>query len=112
MTLGGRIYSVQPWRPEFGDPADPGVVLGAAVRSCLLRRPGASEVLVLLADRRYALTGSTLIVGSARQLAYYIRQRAARSSSAAERTWLGAAADILACRSPEPPSSVEETTGS
>jgi len=112
MTLGGQIFSLQPWRPEFGDPTDPAIVLGAAVQECLLRRDDDSEVLVSLADRRFALTGAILAVGSARQLAHYLRQRARRSTSAADRDWLRSAADTLARRLPEQPASVGDATPS
>ena len=88
MTLGEAIFSLRPWQPEFGDPAEPTVLLGVPVAHRLLRRADAPEALVLLADRRYALTGPVLIVGSARQLAGYLRRRGSRHPSPAEDAWL------------------------
>lgn len=108
MTLDGQIFSLRPWRQEFGDPTDPAMLVGVPVTACVLRREDDSQVLVSLADRRFALTGAILAVGSARQLAHYLRQRAGRSTSAADRDWLRSAADTLARRLPEQSASAGE----
>lgn len=98
MTLGEVIFSVRPWQPELGDPADPTALLGVPVVHRLLRRPDAPGALVVLADRRYALTGPVLIVGSARQLAGYLRRRGVRHPSPAQDAWLLRVLSVLTQR--------------
>lgn len=50
-------------------------MLGVAVTERLGTRSDAPGALVRLADRRYALTGPILAVGSRRQLDRYLRRR-------------------------------------
>ena len=95
MTLGEVVFSVRPWQPEFGDPADPAALLGVPVVDRLLRRTEAPGALVVLADRRYALTGSVLVVGSARQVARYLRRRGVRHPSPAQDAWLRRVLSVL-----------------
>jgi len=98
MTLGEVVFSVRPWQQEFGDPADPTALLGVAVVDRLLHRSDAPGALVVLADRRYALTGSVLVVGSARQLSSYLRRRGVPHSSPAQGAWLRRVLSVLTQR--------------
>jgi cell volume regulation protein A len=98
MTLGEVVFSVRPWQPELGDPADPSVLLGVPVAHRLLRRADAPAALVVLADRRYALTGPVLIVGSARQLSGYLRRRGVRHPHPAQDAWLRRVLSVLTQR--------------
>jgi potassium/hydrogen antiporter len=57
-------------------------LLGVPVTERLGARRDAPGALVRLADRRYALTGRILAVGSRRQLDRYLRRRAPRADRA------------------------------
>ena len=98
MTLGEVVFSVRPWPPELGDPADPTTLLGVPVVDRLLLRTDAPGALVVLADRRYALTGSKLVVGSARQVADYVRRRGVGHPSPAQDAWLRRVLSVLTQR--------------
>jgi potassium/hydrogen antiporter len=75
VKLRARIFSSRSWLDEDGDPSRPQTVLGVPVTERLGRRRDAPGALVRLADRRYALTGAVLAVGSRRQLDRYLRRR-------------------------------------
>jgi cell volume regulation protein A len=98
VTLGEVVFSVRPWQSEFGDPAAPATLLGVPVVERLLRRDDAPGALVVLGDRRYALTGSVLVVGSGRQIAGYVRRRAVRQPSPAQDAWLRRVVSVLTQR--------------
>ena len=88
MNVRRQIFTQGPWREEFGDPTAPTMVAGVPVRRRLAVRDSADGALVQLADRRFAITGATVVVGPAWQLRLYLRRRARRTTSPAERTWL------------------------
>jgi hypothetical protein len=69
------IFVSGPWRPEDGDPLQPETVRGVSVVARLGQDPRGQSALVRLADRRYALTGSTVVVAPARKLDRYLRRR-------------------------------------
>ncbi len=96
LMLGEPVFSLRPWQPEFGDPAVPARVLGVAVTRRLLRSADPPAALVQLADRRYALTGSVLMVGTPRQLAGYLRRRAAPPNAGSGDAWVGRVLGVLA----------------
>jgi len=89
-VLSGRapIFTVKPWRPEYGDPSAPSAVQGVDVlRRVSVRRdkPGA---LLLLADGRFAVTGESVVaLGGQRQLFRWVRDRIQRADTAAARAW-------------------------
>jgi hypothetical protein len=99
---GSPIFTIAPWRPEYGDPRHPRELVGVATDELIRVRADAPGALLALADGRYAITGRVLVVGHARQLKRYARLQAGRSDSEAERRWLREVKDELAGRSPRP----------
>ncbi len=89
MKAHRRIFTTGPWRTEDGDPGSPKHVLGVPVLRSLHRREEGVGALVLLEDRRYALTGATVAAGTATALRRHAR-RCSRRASAEERRWLKA----------------------
>lgn len=82
------IFSVRPWRDEYGDPAAPTEIEGIAVSRTLRTRREVRGALVLLADGRLAVTGEGIVAsGGPRQLVRYCRERVGRASSAQARAW-------------------------
>ncbi len=69
------VFTRAPWREADGDPANPSTVLGVPVAELLSERPDGGGALVRLADRRYALTGSTVVVGPRRKLERFLRRQ-------------------------------------
>ena len=96
MTFHRKIFTLGPWRAEFGDPADPDTLMGMAVMRRLLERSDRAGALVLLSDGRFGLTGRKVAVGPAWQLTRHLRRWAAHTSSADERAWYEAAIASLA----------------
>jgi hypothetical protein len=72
---GSGIFSSGPWRPEDGDPNQPETVHGVPVVERLGQDPDGRGALVRLADRRYALTGATVVIAPARKLVQHLRRR-------------------------------------
>jgi cell volume regulation protein A len=86
--IGAAVFSSRPWDDEFdGDPAYPETVDGVTVREHLRTRRDNRGALVSLTDGRYALTGSTLAVGGAKQIQAYARRRLARETDDTARAW-------------------------
>jgi cell volume regulation protein A len=81
------IFSVRPWAPSDGDPARPEVVAANAVVEHLRSRHDLPGAVVALADGRYAVTGSLLIVGSARQVQRQARKCLQQTDDETERAW-------------------------
>jgi cell volume regulation protein A len=77
----------QLWDAEREDPGDPLQVAGVEVTSLLRRRTDVAGALVGLADGRYAVTGPTVAVGSARQIERYVRRRLTTVASRKEEAW-------------------------
>jgi hypothetical protein len=69
------IFVSGPWREEDGDPLQPKMVRGVQVVERLGEDPRGRSALVRLADRRYALTGSTTVIAPAHKLDRYLRRR-------------------------------------
>jgi hypothetical protein len=102
-----KIFTLGPWRAEFGDPASPDTLMGMRVQRRLLERSDTAGALVLLTDGRFGLTGRKVAVGPAWQLTRHLRRWAAHASSAEERAWYEAAiASLAATRRSIPPSSI------
>jgi len=89
------VFTTRPWGRHDGNPADPQTVVGVRVACQLCLSPSGKEALFALEDRRYALTGQVVAVGSKSQLQLYIRQRSRRSSSDDHRAWLNQAMKAL-----------------
>jgi potassium/hydrogen antiporter len=81
------IFTVRPWSDEDGDPAHPETVAGREVVELLRNRHDRPGALVALADGRYAVTGSLLVLGSAMQVQRQARERLRRADDDAERAW-------------------------
>jgi cell volume regulation protein A len=91
-TLGrlrstATISTSGPWDPADGHPAYPRQVNGVRVTSQLLTRLDEDGALVRLADGRYAFTGATASIGSARALQGIARRRLAGAKSDEDRAW-------------------------
>jgi len=87
-VVGAAVFSSRPWDGERdGDAAYPEAIEGVAVREHLRTRRDEREALVALTDGRYALTGSTLAVGGAKQIQAYARRRLARERDDTARAW-------------------------
>jgi hypothetical protein len=83
------VFSVRRCAPVAvtGDLRTPESVLGEQVVARLRVRRDQAAALVALADGRYAVTGSVLIVGSRKDVAAHARRRAQRVDPD-ERAWL------------------------
>jgi cell volume regulation protein A len=108
VRSASAIFSARPWTEGDGDATRPERVSGQEVVDLLRLRRDAPGSLVVLADGRYALCGSVLVVGARRQMTEWIERRM-REAGEAERAWLrtvlGAVATDLAEARPESPSS-------
>jgi potassium/hydrogen antiporter len=86
--IGAAVFSSRPWDDELdGDPAYPETVEGITVREHLRTRRDDRGALVSLTDGRYALTGSTLAMGGAKQIQAYARRRLTRETDDTARAW-------------------------
>jgi cell volume regulation protein A len=81
------IFSVRPWGTGDGDPARPRVVAGRLVVEPLRSRHDQPGSVVALDDGRYAVTGSLLIVGSARQVRRQALKCMRQTNDDTERAW-------------------------
>jgi len=81
------IFSVRPWGPSDGDPAQPAEVAGVPVAARMRRRWDEPGLLVRLDDGRYAVTGRRLAVGGRADLQDYARRRATAAGGGDEREW-------------------------
>lgn len=82
------IFSVKPWRPEWGDPGEPQMIDGLEVVRVLRTRHGAPGALVQLADGRLAATGEGRVaIGGPRQLLRYARDRIRNAPDEQTRSW-------------------------
>jgi potassium/hydrogen antiporter len=85
----------RPWTQQDGDPGDPDLVGGIPVTGLLRARIGFPAALVALEDGSFAVTGPTLVAGSAGQLLGYAQARASAARDAADRGWWGEVAVAL-----------------
>ena len=100
-VLRGRaaIFSVRPWREEWGDPGRPEAVDGVPVLHALRTRRGEPGALVQLADGRFAVSGTDVVaVGGSRQLFRYCRERIRRAGDHQGRAWWQEVAGVLSQR--------------
>ena len=87
-VTGFEVFTSRPWDEERdGDPGYPREILGVEVREHLRTRRDERGALVALTDGRYALTGSSLAVGSPRKVQAYCRRRLAREEDDTARAW-------------------------
>ncbi len=97
-SFSGRspIFSVKPWRAEFGDPGAPTEIEGAAVLRRLRTRRDEPGALVLLSDGRFAVTGDGVVAaGGQRQLFRYCRERIHRAETGTARAWWQEVAGVV-----------------
>ena len=93
------IFTVQPWKTEFGDPGRPESVDGVAVVRPLRVRRGEPGALVQLEDGRFAVTGEGRVAaGGPRQLFRYCRDRIRRADEPASVAWWQEVAGVLSQR--------------
>ena len=101
LRIQGRtpIFTVQPWKEEFGDPGRPTSVDGVAVARPLRVRRGEVGALIQLEDGRFAVTGEGRVAaGGPRQLFRYCRERIRRADDPASVAWWQEVAGILSQR--------------
>jgi cell volume regulation protein A len=107
VRSASAIFTARPWTEADGDATRPARVAGQEVIDLLRLRRDAPGSLVVLADGRYALCGSVLVVGARRQVTDWVERRM-RAAGEAERAWLrtvlGAVATDLAEARPSAPS--------
>jgi cell volume regulation protein A len=91
------VFAARPWRADDGDAAHPRDVNGIAVASVMRRRRDRPGALVALVDGRFAVTGPHLLVGGARAIGGYIRERIRRVATDEEEwAWWQEVAGVLA----------------
>jgi cell volume regulation protein A len=98
LPMHGRasIFSVRPWKEEFGDPGEPREVEGIPVARHLRVRRGEPGALVQLQDGRYAVTGEGLVaVGGPRRLFRYCRERIRGAEDPVSIAWWQEVAGVL-----------------
>ena len=101
VPMHGRppIFSVRPWKDEFGDPGDPSSVEGVPVLRALRQRHGEAGALVQLEDGRYAVTGEGIVAaGGPRQVFRFCRDRIRRARNEPGRAWWQEVAGVLSQR--------------
>ncbi|HEX2233596.1 MAG TPA: potassium/proton antiporter [Thermoleophilaceae bacterium] len=101
LRIHGRtpIFTVQPWKAEFGEPERPESVDGIPVARQLRVRRGHPGALVQLEDGRFAVSGDGRVAaGGPRQLFRYCRERIHRAEDPAAVAWWQEVAGILSQR--------------
>ena len=108
MRSRSSVFTARPWTESDGDATRPATVSGQAVIDLLRLRRDAPGSLVVLADGRYALCGSVVVVGARRQVTEWIERRMQRAGEE-ERAWLRTALGAVATDQVEsaPPSRLE-----
>ncbi|MBA3359313.1 MAG: potassium/proton antiporter [Thermoleophilaceae bacterium] len=97
-VLSGRspIFSVKPWREEYGDASAPSAVEQMEVVRRLRVRRDVPGALLVLADGRFAVTGDGVVaVGGQRQLFRYVRERIQRADNPTARAWWQEVAGVV-----------------
>jgi potassium/hydrogen antiporter len=82
----GSLFT-EPWTAAHGDPRDPDLVAGVPVVQVVQARHDAGAALVLLEDGRAAITGSSLVAGSADLVGRYARRRLSSARDSGEELW-------------------------
>jgi potassium/hydrogen antiporter len=91
------VFAARPWRPEDGDAAYPRDVNGIAVAMVLRRRRDKPGALVALVDGRFAVTGPHVLIGGARGIGGYLRERISPTAvSEEEWAWWQEVAGVMA----------------
>jgi cell volume regulation protein A len=85
--LGSTVLTTGPWRDELGDPGRPAAVAGVRVVEQLRTRRDRPGALVLLADGRYAFSGTVFAAGPRRPVQDAARRRLRTGADEAERAW-------------------------
>lgn len=98
MRAHRKIFTTGRWHPAWGDQDHPRHVSNIKVASRLLHREGGGGALVILTDGRYALTGSTYAIGTARAVMRDASSKS-RTASVGERAWLLMVSEELRRRS-------------
>jgi len=91
-----KVFTARPGDVSYAIGEVPAEVVGVPVSRVLLARADRAGTLVQLADRRFAMVGEVVSVGSAHDLMSYARRRTVRCPSAADRRWLSACVRALA----------------
>jgi hypothetical protein len=81
------VFITRPWETGDVDPGAPAEVLGEQVIEPLRSRGDRPGSLVALRDGRYAVSGPTLIAGSATQVRWRAEARLRSSGDSDERAW-------------------------
>jgi potassium/hydrogen antiporter len=93
------IFSVRPWKDDFGDPGAPSAVEGVPVLRSLRMRHGEPGALVQLEDGRFAVSGEGIVAaGGPRQLFRFCRDRIRRATDEQGRAWWQEVAGVLSQR--------------
>ena len=87
VTRGATVFSTRPWTPEDGDPSRPQTVSSIDVVEQLRTRRDRAGAVVALADGRFAVTGSSVAIGSSRQLVDAARRRLRATADEADQAW-------------------------
>ena len=87
MRSRSSVFTARPWTEVDGDATRPKEVSGQPVIDLLRLRRDAPGSLVVLADGRYAVCGSVLVVGARRQVTEWVERRMHQAGEA-ERAWL------------------------
>jgi cell volume regulation protein A len=101
VPMYGRaaIFSVRPWKDDFGDPGEPSNIEGIRVLRILRQRHGEAGALVQLEDGRYAVTGEGIVAtGGPRQVFRFCRDRIRRAENEQRRAWWQEVAGVLSQR--------------
>jgi cell volume regulation protein A len=97
------VFSSRPWTEADGDATRPSTVGGQEVVDLLRLRRDAPGSLVVLADGRYAVCGSVLVLGARRQVTDWVERRMPGADEA-ERAWLRTVLGAVAADMREAPS--------
>jgi potassium/hydrogen antiporter len=84
---GVKPLVTEAWQARDGDPSDPDLIAGTPVVERLRMREDAGGALVALEDGRYAVTGTSVAVGTAELIGRYARRRRASAANGPEQLW-------------------------
>ncbi|MEN3311929.1 MAG: potassium/hydrogen antiporter [Actinomycetota bacterium] len=84
---GAEPLLTEAWQARDGDPSDPDLIAGTPVIERLRMREDAGGALVALEDGRYAVTGTSVAVGTAELVRRYARRRRASAENGPEQLW-------------------------
>jgi cell volume regulation protein A len=87
VPRGATVFTTRPWTDADGDPARPQAVSGIDVVEQLRTRRDTPGALVALADGRFAVTGSSVAIGSTRSITDVARRRVQVAATEDERAW-------------------------